>query len=467
MRRWRWAGHSTLALTLVLCGDGCSRHTSGAEDSSTSEATSEGAGTDTGPGESDSGESDSGEDSTGSPDLGSGPPGSSCEGHRNGLESGDEAGCGDGEVAAGTYCFECTRLTDGVGKWVFADDFDSDGAADVVVVGNEVSVFAGDGNGGLEAPLVTPLGDTYRDVAAGDFDGDGDPDLLFARSYGGFIELRPNDGGDFSEAIEVDLGFIPECERIETLDLDADGWADFSCSGAFLGWGSIWVSTLRLWRNEDGGTSFTNAHMTVPGKGDGCFPVDEAIADFDGDGRQDFADVLGCVDLEDNPVPGGLRLVLGDQVPPQLELHAELPTGTEPAAVAVGAWNDDAELDLLVALPELGHLAAYKGYGDGSFAEPIDVLVDGCGGCSGPLSAELVDLDGDGGQDLLYRQRDGDNDFLTVLLASSTMVEDRKRVGMSAFDPAYADLNGDGIADLVYVSTEDENRVATVLVSNP
>src|SRR5919204_2042530 len=82
-----------------------------------------------------------------------------------------------------------------------AGDFNADGASDVAVANlgpdvftGGVTVILGDGTGNLGAQLFTPLGanEGAREVAAGDFNGDGATDvavLMGTFSYPGAVRI--------------------------------------------------------------------------------------------------------------------------------------------------------------------------------------------------------------------------------------------------------------------------------------
>jgi hypothetical protein len=62
-------------------------------------------------------------------------------------------------------------------------DFDGDGNPDLVVANynsNNISVLVGDGNGGFGKAKNFAVGDEPTGVISGDFDGDGKPDLAVA-----------------------------------------------------------------------------------------------------------------------------------------------------------------------------------------------------------------------------------------------------------------------------------------------
>jgi hypothetical protein len=86
-----------------------------------------------------------------------------------------------GSVASGTVAYELA-----------AADFDDDGAIDIAAIGHDaVAMLRGRGNGTFDPPFLLALdvdydaagdawGQRIGDGVAGDFDGDGDPELLLA-----------------------------------------------------------------------------------------------------------------------------------------------------------------------------------------------------------------------------------------------------------------------------------------------
>ena len=78
-----------------------------------------------------------------------------------------------------------------------AADFDGDGFADLAVPnydGDNVTILRNDGSGDLAEPGTSPegAGDGPRDVAAGDLDGDMDPDLAVANQGDSTVTILRN-----------------------------------------------------------------------------------------------------------------------------------------------------------------------------------------------------------------------------------------------------------------------------------
>jgi hypothetical protein len=78
--------------------------------------------------------------------------------------------------------FERTDITvGGEPRSVAFGEFNSDGNADLVVAdaaGDSVRVLLGDGSGGFTPQPAVPVGNNPRSVAVADFDGDGNDDVV-------------------------------------------------------------------------------------------------------------------------------------------------------------------------------------------------------------------------------------------------------------------------------------------------
>jgi hypothetical protein len=176
-------------------------------------------------------------------------------------------------------------------------DFDGDGDFDLVVYTNsynsynfdpQLTVFLGDGNEGF-----TPGGeveiDNPEDFVPGDFNGDGNTDLL-AFTTGNFpnqLEFFFGDGDGNLEAqpdLSIELNnFIND---LTTGDFDGDGNVDISWSSySYYYYGSSRNITVLL--GEGDGEFSSPTTVTPEGFGD------VAIADFDGDGNLDYANSNG------------------------------------------------------------------------------------------------------------------------------------------------------------------------------
>jgi hypothetical protein len=207
-----------------------------------------------------------------------------------------------------------------------------------------------------------------------------------------------------------------------------------------------------------GGLSFTVS--VALGIGDGTFqpassyPVAGgtfglAVADFNGDGRPDLADVSEAV----NAV--SILLGNGDGT---FQPYQSFPTGSFPISITTGDFNADGRVDLAISL-SLGEVAILLGNGDGTFQIPNEVTA----GFEGGTSILTGDFNQDGFLDLaVCEQQDG---AVSILLGNGDGTFQTAVEYATALDPVSivtGDFNGDGNLDLIS-STSGGSTVAGLL----
>ncbi|MCB9687263.1 MAG: VCBS repeat-containing protein [Alphaproteobacteria bacterium] len=317
-----------------------------------------------------------------------------CPGPGNGLE----------RFAAGTLVEPVLYASD-----LVAIDVDLDGDPDLVT--DDGHWYANDGSGGFSARQA--LAFSTRHVVAGDLDGDGDQDLVFASP--GTISVGLLTGpGTFAVTELVGGVATPD---IAVADLDGDGALDVldADPGGEVSW----------WRNV--GASFPlRERLSGPA---GVHPS-IGSGDLDGDGDLDLA-VAGDdgVFLVENL--GGA--VFGPTV--------RLPAGSGCRAVAVVDVDGDGDQDVVASCS--GATLWYVGTG-GSALSGMNVVRTT--GVDADMRFVVTDLDGD-----------GDADY--VAWAGGSLEYHENVAGTFVFrhqlssDPyfgatAAADLDGDGLIDL-------------------
>lgn len=177
-------------------------------------------------------------------------------------------------------------------------DLDNDGDIDVVATSwgtNRVNVWRNNGNGTFAARATYPTSFQPRDVAIGDFTGDGLPDLAIANEYyspspasaNGTVSLLRNTGGAVFTAhatIAMPIGNTPfnyqaRPQFVELKDIDHDGDTDLITSSKLS-------NTLAIHRNDGSGTfSLAQRFGGQNIEGDAR---DVQIADLDGDGWEEI-----------------------------------------------------------------------------------------------------------------------------------------------------------------------------------
>ncbi|MBI5385322.1 MAG: VCBS repeat-containing protein [Verrucomicrobia bacterium] len=276
--------------------------------------------------------------------------------------------------------------------------------------------------GGLDfgAPISFPAGDSPRDVAVGDLDGDGRADLAVVnRNINSVSIFKGLGGGRFLPQLEeYPTGVSPR--QIVLADLNGDGVLDAAVNNRVS-------EDVSIFTGQRGLAGFLLPENYYPA---GYTPVSVVAEDFNGDGLPDVASAnLRSHDLR-------VRLNQGGGV---LGAETMYPVNNGPGFLVAGDLNKDGKLDLVVSCLGAGHgsgvlsrgsLVTLLGRGDGTFAAPVSSPLGS--GVSRPFWLQLGDLSGDGILDLAVG---GVNGALLVF----------KGVGDGTFEPGLAiGLRADG-----------------------
>ena len=338
-------------------------------------------------------------------------------------------------------------------------DFNRDGKLDVAVANSgskNVTILLGDGKGGLTQATGSPFpaGDNPNDIAVGDVNGDGKPDLAFANHDTHYVTVLLGDvRGAFAPApgSPVTVNSRPHPHGIAFGDFNGDHNLDFVIDD----WGNNRVTVVF----GDGKGNFASPGVSFAV---GQMPYQRVrAADVNKDG---FADVITT-----NFESGDVTVLLGDgkggfsQSP-----GSPFKANRHPFGVATSDVNGDGKLDLAVVNfsgqgtdTSDDAITILLGNGDGSFKQ-----APGSPFKSGrlPVAAAVGDTNGDGFGDVASANMGGNN--VTLLLGGKNGLRPASgspfTVGHHPECVALGDLNGDGKADIVVANLED-NDVMIIL----
>jgi hypothetical protein len=282
---------------------------------------------------------------------------------------------------------------------IVAADVNGDGNLDLVFSlpnDHDIAVALGNGDGTFQqlTQVSIPLTTTVSQIAIGDFNRDGFPDLVYASSNGLCI-LLGNGNGSFQPAGCVDIqpgGF----NSVTVGDFNGDGNLDV----ALASYGDVVAVVLG---NGDGTFQAAQTYNT------GSTSVSVTTSDLNGDGKLDLVVVN-----EDGPNSVSVLLGNGDG---SFRNPSSFATATFPDAVAISDMNGDGILDLVVTSGGFNatSVSILLGNGDGTFQNHVDYD----GSIAGALA--IGDFNNDGRPDVCVSPGIP-MDILTVMLQDNGTV---------------------------------------------
>ena len=337
-------------------------------------------------------------------------------------------------------------------------EVNKDGKPDLVMVsGSGLTVLLGQGDGRFHAAPRGPikLPDRSTEMLLRDLNGDGNLDLALANHDSYNVMLLFGDGkGGFSLAPQSPVimkeGQHPHTHGLDAGDLNGDGKLDIVSVNSDDNDVSVAFA--------DGKGGFTRAASPFPV---GPSPYPSALADLNGDGH---LDVIATSSTRRTPQPGtpaGALTVLFGNGRGDLR-GGPVPLRTmSPGFVAVADVNGDRKPDLVATHLERRELTILTGDGKGSFKETTGSPFD----LGHPAwHCAIADVNGDGKADVAAAAGDG----VRVMLGDGRggfqpAPGSPFATGRGSWQLAVGDVNGDGKPDVVTSDLEADS--VTILLA--
>ena len=306
-------------------------------------------------------------------------------------------------------------------------DYDNDGDQDLVVanIGARNQLYRND------AGVLVLIPDWCEDVASsmsaawGDYDNDGDLDLYVVND-GSANALYRNDGGTFTRVDAGDAADDGRGYNAAWVDYDRDGWLDlYLCN----------VSAMNhLYHNNHGRLEDAGGVTEVTGSSRGC-----AFGDYDNDGDQDlYVSRVG----ENRLFRNDEGLFVDVTAPP-------VNNAGEGKGVAWGDYDNDGDLDLYLVNSGGGNRLFRNDHDSGGFFTDVTEPLTADGGYG--RACAWADYNNDGWLDLFLATASGGNHLFHNLgtgFVDSTCGALAATASLPSWGCGFADYDSDGDQDL-------------------
>jgi predicted nucleotidyltransferase len=295
-------------------------------------------------------------------------------------------------------------VADGSVAW---GDYDNDGDLDILLIGYDSSykyfslIYKNNGNNTFtEQTGISLTGVRDGSIAWGDYDNDGDLDILLTGYIGSdtcISKIYKNDGNNtFSEQTGISLPGVRN-GSVAWDDYDNDGDLDILLTG-YVDFSN---KISKIYKND--GNSVFSEQTEI--KLTGVYSSSVAWGDYDNDGDLDIL-LAGYVNYNTNIS----KVYRNDGNSSFTEQTGISLTGVMEGSVAWGDYDNDGDLDILLA-GYMGSTKIYKNNGNNTFTEQTGISLSGVTNCS----TSWGDYDNDGNLDVLLTGDKGSSNYISKI----------------------------------------------------
>jgi hypothetical protein len=329
---------------------------------------------------------------------------------------------------------------------VAVGDFNNDSELDITVANSgieNIGVLYGYGNGSFtsQTTFSTGLDSIPQSVAVGDFNNDKRLDIVVADSgTESVLTLLRYDTGALGNQTVYSTGTDSIPMSVAVGDLNNDSWLDFVVAngdsdnvGVFLGLGN----------------GIFSSRMTYS-TGRGSYPHYIAVADWN---KDSYLDIIVC-NTWGNTI--GIFLGFGNGT---FSGQTTYSTGiySLPLAIAIGDFNNDSQLDIVIANYNISNIGIFLGYDNDTFS---NVTTYSTGSDSLPNSVAIGDFNNDNRLDIVVANVGTDNVGIFIGYGNGTffdMILYSTGILSGPVSVVVGDFNNDGRLDVAVANSATDN----------
>jgi hypothetical protein len=321
---------------------------------------------------------------------------------------------------------------------VVAGDFNNDGRLDLAITNSgmdNIGVLFGNGNGTFssQSTYLTGTGSQPFSVAIGDFNNDNQLDIAIANYGNNHVGvLLGCANGTFFSQLNYFIGDGSQPYSIAVGDFNNDSRLDIIVTSTFTDNVGVFLGYV------------SESFLSAPAYSTGLFsrPTSIAVGDFDNDTR---LDVVVANNGTDN-----IMVLFGSGYGTFVSQRT-YSTGNDanPCWVAVGDFNNDSRLDIVVANSGTNNVGIFLSNGSGTFSSQITYST---GLDSQPYSVAVLDFNNDTRLDIAVANY-GSN-CVVVFLGDGNGSFANQSIYYTGFDShpfaiVVGDINNDNLTDII------------------